>query len=117
MNEKEISKRKSYFGCNDIDNHHKTSKKYLIRFSKLKGFSKSFLNSLNLFSIKIFILVILLSILISATTKSNPSDSWIEGFAIFLAMFICVLVASITDYELNLAFIKLSKVFEQTKEV
>lgn len=62
-------------------------------------------------------MAILLSIIISVTTKNNRSNSWIEGFAIFFTMVISVFIATITNYELNKEFIKLNQVFEQTKEV
>ena len=75
------------------------------------------MSSLNLFSTKIFLIAITVSIIISVSTAPNPVVSWIEGFAIFLAMMICVLVATITEHQLSSEYTKLTNVFENTKEV
>ena len=80
-------------------------------------FQSSFLNNLNLFSVKVFLIAIIFSIIISLTTELNPTASWIEGFAIFLAMIICVLVSAITEYQLDNEFLKLNNIFELSKEV
>ncbi len=86
-------------------------------YDEILDFLNSFLNNLNLFSIKVFLIAIIFSIIISVTTTFNPSTSWTEGFAIFLAMMICVLVSTIAEYQLDNEFMKLNNVFELTKEV
>lgn len=122
-NSEDITRRISYFGSNEkkeiSQKSHKAIKiiHYFVFTDGFLDLKQSFLNSLNLFPIKIFALAIILSIMISVSTKRNPSDSWIEGFAIFLAMLICVLVATITEYQIDNEFLKLNRVFELTKEV
>lgn len=119
----DLTSRISYFGSNEKEEISQKSEKaikiinYFLFTVDFLGLTQYFLNSLNLFSIKIFLLAIILSIIISISTKRNLSDSWIEGFAIFLAMLICVLVATIPQYQLDNEFLKLNKVFELKKEV
>lgn len=96
-------------------------KKYILHFFfeilRLSALLNCLMSSLNLFSIKIFVVAIALSIIISGTTATNPLVSWIEGFAIFVAMIICVFVATFTEYQLSGEYTKLIKVFEDTKMV
>jgi len=38
------------------------------------------------------------SIVIEVSTSDNREIAWVEGFAIFVAVFVCAMVTAVTDY-------------------
>ena len=59
------------------------------------------LNALEDFTLRILLVAAIASIIIeTATAPDNHKNvAWIEGFAIFVAVFVCAGVTSVNDYE------------------
>lgn len=57
-------------------------------------------NALNDFTLKILIVAAFVSIIIEVSTADDHERplSWIEGFAILVAVMVCSLVAAVNDY-------------------
>jgi hypothetical protein len=69
--------------------------------AEIKGFLKIFLAALDDFTLKILMVSATVSIIVSVGTNwdtDHRSTSWIEGFAIIIAILISSLVTSINDY-------------------
>jgi len=49
--------------------------------------------------LKILMVAAVLSLIIDMIFEENKSTAWIEGAAIFLAVFVCSFVASYNDYQ------------------
>jgi len=67
----------------------------------LKGLIELILDALEDFTLRILLVASVVSIAISVGTAHNNeerSHAWIEGFAIFVAVFVCASVTAVNDY-------------------
>jgi len=66
----------------------------------MKGFFELLFQALNDFTLKILIVSAIVSITIELATAdaSHRAYAWIEGFAIFVAVFVCATVTAVNDY-------------------
>lgn len=66
-----------------------------------KPFCTLLLEALNDFTLKILIVAAIVSIIIEVATSDSHERaySWIEGFAILVAVMVCSLVTAINDYQ------------------
>ena len=70
--------------------------------------------SLEDFMVQILILCAIVSIALGCTLSDDPSKDWIDGVSIIIAVLVVVLVGSITNYQKEIQFQKLTQV--QLKE-
>ncbi|KRX11210.1 P-type ATPase, cytoplasmic domain N [Pseudocohnilembus persalinus] len=82
-----------------------------------KGFCKLLFDALNDFTLKILIVAAIVSIIIEVSTSESHERaySWIEGFAILVAVMVCSLVTAINDYQKEKQFQLLNKVADDRK--
>jgi len=69
--------------------------------AEIKGFFKILLGALDDFTLKILMVAAVVSITVAVATGWNTEHrdtSWIEGFAIIIAILLSSLVTSINDY-------------------
>jgi magnesium-transporting ATPase (P-type) len=88
--------------------------------AEIKGFLKIFLGALDDFTLKILMVAALVSIAVSVGTNwdtSHRSTSWIEGFAIVVAIFISAMVSSINDYQKEKQFQELNNKADSRKTI
>lgn len=65
-----------------------------------KGFIELFCDALEDFTMRVLLVAAIFSIIIEVATADSDkrSTSWIEGFAILVAVFVCATVTSVNDY-------------------
>ena len=75
--------------------------------------------SLDDFTLKILLASAVISIVLSTSTADaeDRKIAWIDGFGILLAVFICVTVSSVNDYQRDRQFLDLNSVADDRKTV
>ena len=83
------------------------------------GFCELVCEALEDFTLRILIVAALLTIGIEVGTADEEKRkiAWIEGFAILVAVTVCVLVTAINDYQKEREFMKLNEEKEKSKMV
>ena len=77
-------------------------------------------NALQDLTLKILIVASFVSIIIQVSTAHDDEErniAWIDGFAIFVAVLVCSLVAAVNDYEKELQFKKLNSVADSRRQI
>jgi magnesium-transporting ATPase (P-type) len=71
------------------------------------------------FTLRILLVCACVSIIleVSTATESNRDIAWVDGFAIFFAVFVCSTVQAGNDYQKEKQFQKLYKVADDKKMV
>jgi len=69
---------------------------------ELKGIIELICDALEDFTMRILLVASVVSIAISVGTahdNAERSHAWVEGFAIFVAVFVCCSVTAVNDYQ------------------
>lgn len=66
----------------------------------MKSFIELFLDALEDFTLRILLVAACISIIIDVSTADadHRNTAWLEGFAIFVAVFVCSFVTAFNDY-------------------
>ncbi|KAL4441620.1 hypothetical protein ABPG74_021552 [Tetrahymena malaccensis] len=82
-----------------------------------KGFFELFFDALQDFTLKILLVAAVFSIAIEVGTASDShrSTAWVEGVAIFVAVFVCATVTSVNDYQKERQFLVLNSEADKRK--
>ena len=86
---------------------------------KSKSVFELLCNALEDFTLRILIFCSFLSIILEVSTAADDEKptSWIEGFAIFVAVVVCATVQAVNDYQKESQFQKLNSVADKQKQV
>lgn len=88
--------------------------------AEIKSFLEILLGALDDFTLKILMVSAIVSIGVSVGTNwgtDHAATSWIEGFAIIVAIMICALVTSINDYQKEKQFLDLNNKANSRKTI